>query len=60
LSFSCLKEIIAPETTENESQHPEVTKTRQQGEGEPQGQSSEGQHGGEGQLEEVDVEGRAE
>lgn len=51
--------MIAPETTENESQHPEVTKTRQQGEGEPQGQS-EGQHEGEGQLEEVDVEGRAE
>ena len=51
--------MTAPETTENESQHPEVTKTRQQGEGEPQDQS-EGQHGGEGQLEEIDVEGRAE
>lgn len=53
--------MIAPEPAAAEaSQHPEVSKTGQQGEGEQQGGAE--REGGEveGQLEDVDVEGRDE
>jgi len=61
LTFSCFKEMIAPEPVAEESQHPEVNKTKpQQGEGEVQGQDTEAQRGGEEQLEDIDVEGRDE
>lgn len=60
LTSSCFKEMFAPEPTE-EPQHPHVSKTgSQQEEGEQQGQRTEAQHGGEEQLEDVDVEGRNE
>lgn len=61
LTFSCFREMIAPEPTEDESQHPEVNKTgAQHDEGEQEAQSSAAQRGGEGDLEEIDVEGREE
>ena len=61
LTFSCFKEMIAPEPPTDESQHPEVRKSgSQQEEGGEGGQTTEAQRGGEEQLEEVDVEGREE
>lgn len=57
LTFTCFKEMIAPEPIVEESQHPEVVKSgSQQAEGEQQGETTEGQRGGEERLEEVDVE----
>ncbi len=53
--------MIAPETSTEESQHPDVSKSEaQQVEGEQKGQGPPAQRGGEEHLEEVDVEGRDE
>ena len=65
LTFTTFKQMIAPESTEEESQHPDASKTgaaQQEGEQERQGQGQGGQghQGGEEQLEEVDVKGRDE
>lgn len=68
LTFTCIKEIISPEETITESQHPEVEKTGQ-GEGEQQegteakggdAKGGEEQKGDEEELQDVDVEGRDE
>jgi hypothetical protein len=55
LTFSSFKDMVKPEdAASEESEHPEVTKGgQQQGEG-------EAQRRGEGEMEEVDVEGRDE
>jgi hypothetical protein len=61
LTCSAFLEMIAPEPTPEESQHPEVTKAgAQQQEGEQQVESTTPQRGGQEQLEEVDVQGRDE